>query len=273
MEIELREVSRTYPGGVTAVDRVSLVVPSGTTLCLLGTSGCGKTTTLKMVNRLVEPTSGTVLIGGRDARARDPIELRRSIGYVIQGGALFPHLTVEENVGLVARLCGWAPDAVRLRVRKLLELVQLDADVHVSRYPSELSGGQRQRVGVARALVVEPPVILMDEPFGAVDPLTRDDLQEQFLALKRKLAKTIVIVTHDLREAFRLADLVALMSDGRLQQIGSPEDLVARPASAFVERFIGAQAAVERPAPSAPGGRVGTAGAGPPGAPAPRVSA
>ena len=242
MEILIEDVSKVYPGGQVAVDRLTLSIPSGSTLCLLGTSGCGKTTTLKMINRLVEPTSGRVTIGGVDVAKRDPIELRREIGYVIQGGGLFPHMTVADNVSLVGRLSGWDSGRCDARVHELLELVQLDPATFARRFPAQLSGGQRQRVGVARALMVEPPVILMDEPFGALDPLTRHDVQQHFIALKARLAKTIVFVTHDLGEALRMADFVALMDGGKLVQAGTPADLWGKPATPFVQRFVSAQA-------------------------------
>lgn len=249
MEIVIDEVSKVYPGGQVAVDRLSLRVPAGSTLCLLGTSGCGKTTTLKMINRLVEPTSGTITIGGTPVRSKDPIQLRREIGYVIQGGGLFPHMTVADNVSLVARLSGWDSGRCDARVRELLELMQLDPGQYATRFPGELSGGQRQRVGVARALMVDPPVILMDEPFGALDPLTRHEVQDHFVQLKRRLAKTIVVVTHDLGEALRLADRVALMDGGKLVQAGTPAELWRAPATKFVERFVSAQATALPEAP------------------------
>ena len=242
MAIQLDNISKVYPGGHAAVDGLSLQVPAGSTLCLLGTSGCGKTTTLRMINRLEQPTSGRVVIGGKDIAERDPIELRREIGYVIQGGGLFPHWDVATNIALVARLSGWDQARIDARVRELLELVKLDPGVYARRYPSELSGGQRQRVGVARALMVQPRIILMDEPFGALDPLTRHELQDDLVALKKRLETTIVFVTHDLGEALRLADSIALMDGGKLVQAGPPAEFWERPATPFVERFIGAQA-------------------------------
>ena len=242
MEIRLEQVAKVYPGGHVAVDGVSLVIPAGSTLCLLGTSGCGKTTTLKMINRLESPTAGRVLLGGVDVSERDPIELRREVGYVIQGGGLFPHMDVATNVGLVGKLSGWDRPRIGARVDELLDLVKLPPATYARRYPSELSGGQRQRVGVARALMAEPRVILMDEPFGALDPLTRHELQDDLIALRRRLQKTIVFVTHDLGEALRMADAIALMDGGKLVQAGSAADLWERPATPFVQRFVSAQA-------------------------------
>jgi osmoprotectant transport system ATP-binding protein len=240
--IELDAVSKTYRGRdgatVQAVDGVSLVVERGCTLCLIGTSGCGKTTTMKLINRLVEPTGGRVLVLGRDIREQDPITLRRSIGYVIQKGGLFPHMTVARNVGLLCELEGWDPERVRARVSELLALVNLPIDTFGARYPRELSGGQRQRVGVARALALDPPIILMDEPFGALDPISRTRIHEEFIELQRSVQKTIVIVTHDMGEAFKLADEVALMSEGKIVQRGTEADFRERPANAFVEEFL-----------------------------------
>lgn len=239
--IELERVSKVFGTNgstVRAVDDVSLRVAEGETLCLIGTSGSGKTTAMKMINRLVEPTSGRILVDGQDILDLDVIRLRRRLGYVIQKGGLFPHQTVEENVGLLPRLEGWPAERVRARVAELLDLVNLPADRFAKRYPGELSGGQQQRVGVARALALDPPHILMDEPFGALDPITRDGLQEEFLRLKREVRKTIILVTHDLSEAFRLGDRVALMHEGRLVQLGAPEEFRRSPATRFVEEFV-----------------------------------
>lgn len=238
MDIELRHVFKTYPGGTTAVRDVCLRVPSGTVLSLIGTSGCGKTTTLEMINRLIEPTRGEISIGGQDVLLRDPITLRRSIGYVIQKGGLFPHMTVAENIGIVAKLAGWSAPRIRARVDELLELVALPPAEYRGRRPDALSGGQQQRVGVARALMVDPPIILMDEPFGALDPITRGALQGEFLRLQRALKKTVVFVTHDLAEAVMLADTVAIMDAGVVRQAGAPEELLARPADDFVAGFL-----------------------------------
>jgi osmoprotectant transport system ATP-binding protein len=208
------------------IDGLDLEIQRGETLVLLGESGCGKTTTLKLVNRLLEPTAGSVLVEGRDTREWDATRLRRRTGYVIQDAGLFPHFTVERNVGLVPALEGWEDVRVRERVRELLELVGLEPEKFAARYPAELSGGQRQRVGVARALAADPPLLLMDEPFGALDPLTRAALQREFAALQKRLAKTVVFVTHDVREALALATRVALMSAGRIVVLGTPENFL-----------------------------------------------
>jgi osmoprotectant transport system ATP-binding protein len=209
--------------GAPIIDALDLEVRRGETLVLLGESGCGKTTTLRLVNRLLEPTGGSVLVEGRDSREWDAIELRRRTGYVIQDAGLFPHFTVERNVGLVPTLEGWEEERVRSRVEELLRLVGLDPERFASRFPSELSGGQRQRVGVARALAADPPLLLMDEPFGALDPLTRSALQREFAALQQRLGKSVVFVTHDVREALLLGTRVALMSAGRVLLLDTPE--------------------------------------------------
>ena len=237
--IRLEEVSKSFDGGQTyAVRDVSLRVASGEMLVLLGSSGCGKTTTLKMINRLIEPTAGTIEVGGSDVQARDTIQLRRSIGYVFQGIGLFPHMTVEENISVVLRLQG-RPKEERLgRARELMELVGLRPDDFGPRYPKELSGGQQQRVGVARALAADPGCLLMDEPFGALDAITRDGLQQELLHLKEKLMKTVIFVTHDIFEALRLADRIAVMHAGRLEQVGTPEQILRSPATAFVEELF-----------------------------------
>lgn len=226
-----------------ALSGVDLEVRGGESLCLIGGSGCGKTTTLRLMNRLLEPSSGRVLVDGRDVAQVDAITLRRGMGYVVQQGALFPHLTVRGNVGLLCRLEGWEPSRVRRRVDELLELVRLDPKRFGASYPSELSGGQRQRVGVARALALDPPIVLLDEPFGALDPITRRELQAEFLELRARAERTLVIVTHDLTEAFALGDRVALMRRGRIEQIGTPEDLRDAPASEYVARFVAHQLA------------------------------
>jgi len=240
--IELIDVTRRFEdargGEITAVDRLSLDIREGETMSLIGTSGSGKTTTMKLINRLIEPTSGSVRVAGRDVRDRDPLELRRGIGYVIQSGGLFPHMTVARNVGLLCELEGWPRKRTRTRVEELLELVNLPPSEFSMRYPRDLSGGQRQRVGVARALALDPPCILMDEPFGALDPITRDQLHTEFLRLESSVDKTIVLVTHDMAEAFALADRTALMDRGRLVQVGSEDDFREHPANAFVEEFL-----------------------------------
>ncbi len=245
--ISLEDVTKRYGPGAVAVDGLSLEVAEGETCVLVGPSGCGKTTTLKMVNRLVEPTSGRVVVGGQDVARADPVALRRGIGYVIQQVGLFPHLDVAANVATVPRLLGWDRARIRARVDELLELVGLDPATFAHRRPEQLSGGQRQRVGVARALAADPPVLLMDEPFGAVDPVTRGRLQEEFVRLQDELHKTVVLVTHDIDEALRLGDHLAVLADGgRLAQHGTPAEVLARPASEFVAGFVGTGATLKR---------------------------
>jgi osmoprotectant transport system ATP-binding protein len=220
-------------------------VPAGEVCVLIGPSGCGKTTALKMINRLIEPTAGEILIDGRGVRARDPAELRREIGYVIQQVGLLPHLTVGANVATVPRLVGWDKARIRVRTRELLELVGLDPDEYADRYPAQLSGGQQQRVGLARALAADPPVMLMDEPFSAVDPITRERLQNDFLRLHRAVPKTVVFVSHDIDEAVKMADRVAVMRSGRLVQFAPPAELLANPVDDFVADFVGADRALK----------------------------
>ena len=245
--IRYEEATKRYGGGLPAVHRLTLEVPAGQTCVLVGPSGGGKTTALKMVNRLVEPTSGRILIDERDVAATDPVTLRRGIGYVIQQVGLFPHLDVAANVATVPRLLGWDRRRIDARVDELLELVGLEPAIYRHRRPDELSGGQRQRVGVARALAADPPVLLMDEPFGAVDPLTRSRLQDEFLRLQRTLRRTVVLVTHDIDEALRLGDrLAVLAAGGRLEQHGTPAEVLARPATEFVAGFVGAGRTLRR---------------------------
>jgi osmoprotectant transport system ATP-binding protein len=245
--IRYEEATKSYGAGPPALDRLSLEVPAGETCVLVGPSGGGKTTALKMVNRLVEPTSGHVLIDGEDVAAADPVTLRRGIGYVIQQVGLFPHLDVAANVATVPRLLGWDRGRIDLRVDELLDLVGLDPATYRHRRPDELSGGQRQRVGVARALAADPPILLMDEPFGAVDPVTRARLQDEFLGLQRRLRRTVVLVTHDIDEALRLGDrLAVLATGGRLEQYGTPAEVLARPATPFVSDFVGAGRTLRR---------------------------
>jgi osmoprotectant transport system ATP-binding protein len=251
--VEFDHVTKRYDTGPGAKDRpgavddLSLEVPAGRICVLVGPSGCGKTTSLKMVNRLIEPTSGRILIDGVDIATRDVSELRRSIGYVIQQVGLFPHQTIAENVATVPRLLGWSAARRRERAEELLGLVGLDPARYRDRYPSQLSGGERQRVGVARALAVDPPIMLMDEPFGAVDPIVRERLQNEFLRLQEELAKTILFVTHDIDEAIKMGDLVAVMNlHGRLAQFGPPADILAAPADEFVARFVGVDRALKR---------------------------
>ena len=244
-------VTKRYPGTGTgnpgAVEDLSLEVPAGKVCVLVGPSGCGKTTSLKMVNRLIEPTSGRILVGDTDVARRDVIELRRGIGYVIQQVGLFPHQTVAENVATVPRLLGWDEARRGARAAELLELVGLDQASYADRYPGALSGGERQRVGVARALAADPEVLLMDEPFGAVDPIVRERLQNELLRLQERLAKTILFVTHDIDEAIKMGDLVAVLQvGGHLAQFGTPDEILAQPASDFVARFVGADRGLKR---------------------------
>jgi osmoprotectant transport system ATP-binding protein len=238
--VELQDVRKRYPTGVVALDGVSLVVPEGRTLVLLGRSGAGKTTALKTINRLEEPDAGRVTVLGREVRGWDPVALRRRIGWVIQEVGLFPHMSVAENVGLVPRLLGWPEERRAARVRELLALLRLDPDRFAPLRPAQLSGGERQRVGLARALAADPPLLLMDEPFGALDPLTRRAVQDEFRELVGRLGKTVVLVTHDVPEALRLGDLVAVMDGGRVLQRASPAELRARPEPGFVQAFLAA---------------------------------
>jgi osmoprotectant transport system ATP-binding protein len=245
--IRLDEVTKVFPGtSAPAVDRLSLAIPEGELVVFVGPSGCGKTTTLKMINRIVEPTSGTITIAGQDIGARPAHALRRDIGYVIQQIGLFPHRTIERNIATVPRLLGWETDRIRARVDELIELMDLDAAM-LERYPAELSGGQRQRVGVARALAADPPVLLMDEPYGAVDPLVRGRLQDQLLELQRELHKTIVFVTHDIDEAIKLGDRIAILNvGGVLEQFDTPAAILRAPANRFVEDFLGEDLSLKR---------------------------
>lgn len=235
--IETVDLTKRY-GDVVAVDRLSLAVDDGELLVLLGGSGSGKTTTLKMVNRLIEPSAGRVIIDGRDARSLDPHELRRRIGYVFQRIGLFPHISVADNVAVTLTLLGWDRQRIRDRVDELLELVELSPDAVRNRRPTELSGGEQQRVGVARALAASPRLMLLDEPFGALDPLTRDRLQQSFLRIRRQLGLTAIFVTHDMVEALLLGDRVAVMHGGRLVQVGTPRELLRQPADAYVRRLM-----------------------------------
>jgi len=232
-------VCKSYPGGVDAVRDLTLEVNEGETLVLLGTSGCGKTTTLKMVNRLIEPTSGHIRVRGADIMPQDPIDLRRSIGYAIQDIGLFPHMTVGENIGVVPRLLRWPREEVAERVDRLLTMVGLDPADFRDRFPVQLSGGQQQRIGVARALAADPPIVLMDEPFGALDPITRERLQDEFIELESEIRKTVLFVTHDIFEAVKMGDRVALLDEGALQQLATPSELVESPANEFVDQFLG----------------------------------
>jgi osmoprotectant transport system ATP-binding protein len=245
--ISMQRVSKVFDGSrVPAVTDLSLDVRKGETVVLVGPSGCGKTTTMKMINRLVEPTSGTIKVDGQDVRERDPVSLRRHIGYVIQSVGLLPHRTIADNISTVPKLEGWNSERIGSRTEELMRMLELDADLH-NRYPSELSGGQRQRVGVARALAADPPVLLMDEPFGAVDPIVRGRLQDQFLELQRELQKTIVFITHDVDEAIKMADRIALLNQGGvLEQFATPEEILSEPANDFVREFIGVERGLKR---------------------------
>jgi osmoprotectant transport system ATP-binding protein len=247
--VEFDRVTKRYggKGDAPAVQELSLRVPGGEVCVLVGPSGCGKTTTLKMVNRLVEPSSGRVLLDGDDISERNPVELRRRIGYVIQQTGLFPHLTVGANVATVPRLLGWDARRTRERVDELIELVGLDPAIYRDRYPAQLSGGERQRIGVARAIATDPPVLLMDEPFGAVDPITRGRLQNEFLRLQQQLGTTILFVTHDIDEAIKMGDLVAVFKPGgRLAQYDTPMAVLEQPTDDYVARFVGADRGLKR---------------------------
>ncbi len=235
--IQVKQLTKNY-GAFSAVKGLSFSIPTGNTLALVGTSGCGKTTTLKMINRLIEPSEGQILIDGEDIMSFPAETIRRRIGYVIQSIGLFPHFTVEENVALVPTLLGWSPDKTQKTVFELLDRLKLDPEKYAGRYPNQLSGGQKQRVGIARALAGDPPIILMDEPFGALDPITRSDIRSDFVKLEELASKTIVIVTHDVEEAFDLADSVCILDKGRIQQIDTPKRLIFQPANDFVRRFL-----------------------------------
>ena len=247
-EIVLEDVVKQYPGQkVPAVKGLSLTIPAGEIVMFVGPSGCGKTTSLKMINRLIEPTSGTIRIDGQDVRGQSETELRRKIGYVIQGGSLFPHLTVAKNIAIVPKMLGWDSSRITQRVDELLDLVGLDPERYRDRYPRELSGGQQQRVGVARGLAADPPVILMDEPFGAVDPITRQRLQDELLSIQRELRKTIVCVTHDIDEAIKLGDRILILREGaEIAQYDTPEVVLGAPADEFVEDFVGAGSSLKQ---------------------------
>ncbi|GEN34527.1 MULTISPECIES: ABC transporter ATP-binding protein [Aneurinibacillus] len=237
--IKFENVHKRYSDGYVALKGVNLECKSGEITVFIGPSGCGKTTTMKLINRLINPTSGKVLVNGKDVSAIDPVELRRGIGYVIQSVGLFPHMTIAENIQVVPRLLKWDKERMDKRVDELLNLVGLEPETYRERYPSELSGGQQQRVGVARALAAEPSVILMDEPFSALDPISREQLQDELIRLQKDIKKTIVFVTHDMDEALKIADKIVLMKDGTVVQQGSPEEILRHPANDFVKEFIG----------------------------------
>ncbi len=247
-EIRLENVTKRFPGQkVAAVDGLSLTIPAGEIVMFVGPSGCGKTTSLKMINRLIEPSSGTITIGDDDVREQSADQLRRHVGYVIQGGSLFPHMTVAKNIAIVPKLLGWDGDRVSKRVDELLDMVNLDPARYRDRYPRELSGGQQQRVGVARGLAADPPVILMDEPFGAVDPITRQRLQDELLSIQRSLRKTIVCVTHDIDEAIKLGDRILILQEGaQVAQYDTPENILAAPANEFVDDFVGSGSSLKQ---------------------------
>jgi osmoprotectant transport system ATP-binding protein len=236
--IRLENVTKSY-GRITAVNDLTMEVKEGEFAVLLGPSGCGKTTTLKMINRLINPTSGSIYVEEKDISGLNPIELRRRIGYVIQRIGLLPHMTISDNIALVPRLRGWPKDRRIRRADELLDMVGLDPETYRDKYPHQLSGGERQRVGVARALAVDPPILLMDEPFGALDPITRLQLQDEFLNLEEQVKKTVVFVTHDMDEAVRLADRIAIMNAGQLHQYASPLEILRHPVDDFVAQFMG----------------------------------
>ncbi len=242
--LTFKNVSKVYPGGNKAVDGINLEIKQGEFVMFIGPSGCGKTTTMKMINRLVKPTEGAIYLNGKNILEQNTVQLRRSIGYVIQQIGLFPHMTIRENIALVPRLLKWPGTKRTARAEELLELVNMDPE-YLDRYPFELSGGQQQRIGVLRALAADPPLILMDEPFGALDPITRDSLQAEFKHLQKTLGKTIVFVTHDMDEAIKLADKIVIMRAGKIVQVGTPDDILHNPADQFVEDFIGKERLIQ----------------------------
>ncbi len=237
--IKFEQVNKTYGDGFVALKSLDLWVKQGEIMVIIGPSGCGKTTAMKMINRLNEPSSGKILIEGKDVAELEPVELRRNIGYVIQNIGLFPHMTIADNVALVPKLKKWPKTDYLARVKELLEMVDLDPVVYTKRYPGELSGGQQQRIGVIRAMAADPPIILMDEPFSALDPISREQLQDELVQLQTELKKTIVFVTHDMDEALKIATRICLMKDGEIMQIATPEDLLRHPANEFVRSFVG----------------------------------
>jgi osmoprotectant transport system ATP-binding protein len=244
--IEFQNVVKRFPDGFQAVKGLDLKVHDGEICVFIGPSGCGKTTSMRMVNRLLSITEGKILVDGRDNRDFPAEELRRKIGYAIQQIGLFPHFTVLDNIAVVPRMLGWDDDRIRKRVDDLLELVGLDPDINREKYPRQLSGGQQQRVGVARALGADPPIMLMDEPFGAIDPITREVLQEEFLQIQKEISKTIIFVTHDIDEAIKMGDRIAILRDGSLEQYDTPDNILAHPKDRFVRDFVGADRALKR---------------------------
>ncbi|WP_143310513.1 ABC transporter ATP-binding protein [Chitinophaga vietnamensis] len=236
--IKVEHVSKFFGPEKKAVDDISFEVPQGETLVLLGTSGCGKTTTLRMINRLLDASSGRIYVNGQDIQQQDVAALRRNIGYVLQNNGLFPHYSVQENIAIVPELLRWNKQQIRERILTLMDKLHLPADTYAAMYPQQLSGGQQQRVGLARALAADPPVLLMDEPFGALDPLTRTSVRKEFLSLDELKSKTIILVTHDVEEAFELGDRICLMNEGRIQQIGKGTELLFKPANSVVQHFL-----------------------------------
>ncbi len=239
--IKLENVQKKYPDGYVALKEVNLECNNGEITVFIGPSGCGKTTTMKLINRLIQPSTGKVYVNGKDISDVDPVELRRGIGYVIQSVGLFPHMNIADNIAVVPRLLNWEEERIAKRVDELLNVVGLDPETYRGRYPSELSGGQQQRIGVARALAAEPSVILMDEPFSALDPISREQLQDELIRLQKDIKKTIIFVTHDMDEALKIADKIVLMKDGAVVQQGTPEEILRHPANDFVKEFIGAK--------------------------------
>ena len=245
--IRMENVTKRYAeGAAPSVDSLTLEVPEGSTVALIGPSGCGKTTTMRMINRLIEPTEGRILVNGEDVTKADPVQLRRHIGYVIQNVGLFPHMTIAENIAAVPNLLGWDHKRIATRTQELLDLVGLDPKEMLKRYPRQLSGGQRQRIGVARALAADPAVLLMDEPFGAIDPIARARLQDEFRQILKRVRKTVVLVTHDLDEAIRLGDRIAIMRAGKIVQYDTPDAILSHPADEFVANFVGIDRAIKR---------------------------
>ncbi len=239
MMIQFENISKMYTLGHPVVDRLNLHVKKGEILVLIGPSGCGKTTTMKMINRLVDPSSGKIMIDGEDISQQNPVELRKNIGYVIQNIGLLPHMTIAENVALVPKLKKWDADRTQKRVEELLHMVHLPPEIYGNRYPSQLSGGQQQRIGVIRAMAADPPIILMDEPFSALDPISREQLQDELLRLQEVLAKTVIFVTHDIDEALKIGSRICIINNGRIVQLDTPEQLLRHPATDFVRNFIG----------------------------------
>jgi osmoprotectant transport system ATP-binding protein len=245
--IRMENVTKRYAENAPpSVDDLTLDVAEGSTVALIGPSGCGKTTTMRMINRLIEPTEGRIFVNGEDVMQADPVQLRRHIGYVIQNVGLFPHMTIAENIAAVPNLLGWDKSRIATRTAELLDLVGLDPDEMLNRYPRQLSGGQRQRIGVARALAADPAVLLMDEPFGAIDPIARARLQDEFRQILSRVRKTVVLVTHDLDEAIRLGDRIAIMKAGRIVQYDTPDAILSKPVDEFVSNFVGVDRAIKR---------------------------